>query len=112
MHRCSHLECESGVVGQAGLVHADPAMDRAVQVMIDQEERRRARKRAAEQGLTLHEYIARLVRADLESWRSGASPASIPAADAPDTASLPDHDGMYIGEAVAARMNKPAESGT
>ena len=87
-------------------------MDRAVQVMIDQEERRRARKRAAEQGLTLHEYIARLVRADLESWRSGASPASIPAADAPDTASLPDHDGMYIGEAVAARMNKPAESGT
>ena len=82
-------------------------MDRAVQVMIDADERRRARRRAAVQGLTLSEYIARLIRADLESWTPDPDqPAIIPvAADSP-----PDHEGMYIGEAVAARMNKPPAS--
>ena len=82
-------------------------MDRAVQVMIDPEERRSARRRAAEQGLTLSEYVARLIRADLDDWTPDTqSPASIAVADA---AEVPDHEGMYIGEAVAARMNKPAE---
>jgi hypothetical protein len=81
-------------------------MDRALQVMIDAEERRRARRRAAEQGLTLSDYIARLVRADLEAWRADPDqPAVIPmVADEPA-----HHDNMNIGEAVAARMNKPPE---
>ena len=104
------ISAEKGVVHGPGVVHPVPVMDRAVQVMFDQEERRRARRRAAEQGLSLHEYIVRLIRADLASTPDGAAPASIAIADAPDTASLPDHDGMYIGEAVAARMNKPAEA--
>lgn len=82
-------------------------MDRAVQVMIDPDERRRARRRAAEQSLSLSEYIAGLIRADLDDWPPDTvTPASIAVADGPD---LPYHEGMYIGEAVAARMNKPAE---
>ena len=80
-------------------------MDRPVQVLLGPEQRRSARRRAAEQGLTLSDYIARLVATDLESWTPEAgAPAVIPTST--DTA--PDHDGTYIGEAVAARMNKPA----
>ena len=82
-------------------------MDRAVQVMIDRDERRRARRRAAEQGLSLSEYIARLIRADLDDWAPATeAPASTAA---PDSGDLSYHEGSHIGEAVAARMNKPAE---
>jgi hypothetical protein len=83
-------------------------MDRPVQVLLDLEQRRRARRRAAEQGFTLSDYIARLVAIDLESWTPDAgAPAVIPTA----TDTTPDHEGTYIGEAVAARMNKPNPPG-
>jgi len=89
-----------------GVVHPVTAMDRAVQVMIDPDERRRARRRAAEQGLMLSEYIAQLIRADLDSWDPDPNaPAVIPVG----TETPPDHEGTYIGEAVAARMAKPPE---
>ena len=82
-------------------------MDRAVQVMIDANERRRARRRAAEHGITLSEYLARLIRADLDDRTPDPdAPASIGVAEA---SGIPAHEGMYIGEAVAARMNKPSE---
>lgn len=85
-------------------------MSRPVQVMLDLDERRRARRRAAEQGLTLSEHIARLVRADLDSWTPEAdAPASIPIAES--VADVPDHEGTYIGEAVAARLNKSHPTG-
>jgi hypothetical protein len=81
-------------------------MNRAVQVMIDADERRRARRRATERGLTLSEYVARLIHRDLEAWQPGPDqPAIIPVVVDPP----PDHHGMNIGEAVAARMNKPPE---
>ncbi len=84
-------------------------MDRPVQVILDPEQRRRARRRAAEQGLTLSDYIAGLIATDLESWvPEPGAPAIIPiGADLPT-----DHHGPYIGEAVAARMNKPPERET
>ena len=91
------------------VVHPVNAMDRPVQLTLDPERRRRARRRAAEQGLTLSDYIVGLIEADLETWtpRPGA-PAIIPIqVDLPT-----DHEGTYIGEAVAARMNKPAEPKT
>ena len=82
-------------------------MDRAVQVLLEPGLRRRARRRAAEQGLTLSGYVARLLRADLESRTPHTEPPTpITVADAAD---VPDHEGTYIGEAVAARMNKPPE---
>jgi hypothetical protein len=81
-------------------------MNRPVQVMLDPEQRRRARRRAAEQGLTLSDYIGRLVHDDLESWTPDPdTPAIITIADGPTT-DVPAHRGTYIGEAVAARMNK------
>ena len=57
----------------------------------------------AEQGLTLSDYIAGLIAADLGSWipRPNA-PAIIPIqVDLPT-----DHEGTYIGEAVAERMKQ------
>jgi hypothetical protein len=92
-----------------GVVHPVNAMDRPVQVTLDLEQRRRARRRAAEQALTLSDYIVGLIEADLESWTpEPGKPAIIPLqADRPT-----DHEGSYIGEAVAARMNKPTEPDT
>jgi len=82
-------------------------MDQPVQVSLDPEQRRQARRRAAEQGLTLSDYIAGLVAADLDAWTPEPdAPAIIPIA----TDTPPDHEGTYIGEAVAARMNKPPEA--
>lgn len=88
------------------MVHPVNAMDRPVQVLLDPEQRRRARRRAAEQGRTLSEYIASLVSADLDAW----TPEQGATAIIPIQAELPtDHEGTYIGEAVAARMNKLPE---
>ncbi len=80
-------------------------MNRPVQVMLHLDERRRARRRAAEQGLTLSEYLCGLVRDDLESWTPEADAAAA-IAIATDVPAVPDHHGRYIGEAVAARMNR------
>ena len=76
-------------------------MDRPVQVELAPDQRRRARRRAAEQGLTLSAYITRLIGADLDIWTPElGAPAIIPIeADLPT-----DHAGTSIGEAVAARM--------
>lgn len=81
-------------------------MDRPVQVSLDPEQRRRARRRAAERGLTLSAYIERLIDDDLDAWVAApGAPRVIPI-----EADLPrDHQGTYIGEAVAARMNRPPE---
>ena len=82
-------------------------MDQPVQVSLGPELRRRARRRAAEGGLSLSDYIAGLIAADLESWvPAPGAPAVIPvASDNP-----PDHLGTYIGEAVAARMNRTSDA--
>ena len=85
------------------VVHPVNAMDRPVQVELERDLRRRARRRAAEQGLTLSGYIAGLIDADLDSWvPTPGAPAIIPVGtDLPS-----DHEGTYIGEAVAERMKQ------
>ena len=81
-------------------------MGRPVQVLLDPEQRRRARRRAAEQGRSLSDYIASLVAADLEAWTPRRRAPEI----IPIEVDLPtDHEGTYIGEAVAARMAKTPE---
>ncbi len=82
-------------------------MDQPVQISLGLELRRRARRRAAEAGLTLSDYIAGLIAADLETWvPEPGAPAVIPVA----TDNPPDHLGTYIGEAVAARMNRTPDA--
>ncbi len=91
------------------VVHPVNAMDRPEQVSLDPEQRRRARQRAAERGLTLSAYIVRLIDDDLVAWvRERGAPRLVPIeVDLPS-----DHEGTYIGEAVAARMNASPERGT
>jgi hypothetical protein len=80
-------------------------MDRPVQVEIAPDQRRRARRRAAEQGLTLSAYIARLIGVDLDAWTpEPGAPAIIPI-----EADLPTDHATSIGEAVAARMARPPD---
>ena len=81
-------------------------MDRPVQVMLDPEQRRRARRRAAVQGLTLSEYITRLIADDLEGWTPDAGAPAVSRTTDSRATDVPPHHGMHIGEAVAARMNK------
>jgi hypothetical protein len=84
-------------------------MDMPVRVTLARGRWRRARRRAAEQGLTLSDYIAELVARDLEGWApDGDVPLRVPVSDG---GYPPDHAGIYIGEAVAARMSRrrPAE---
>ena len=78
-------------------------MNRPVQVMFESEDRRRARRRAAELGLTLTEYVRRLVLADLDGWTpDDDTPAIIPIDDSGEP--IPPRKDIYIGEAVAARF--------
>lgn len=93
-----------GIAVSPGVVHPVNAMDRPVQVELAPDQRRHARRRAAEQGLTLSDYISQLIAEDLGSWTpEPGAPAVIPIeADLPT-----DHHGTYIGQAVAARMSRP-----
>jgi hypothetical protein len=97
---------DEGLATGRPVAHAGAVMNRPVQVMLDPDDRRRARRRAAESGLTMSEYINWLVRHDLESWTPKAdAPAIIPIDDSGAT-DMPAHKNRYIGEAVAARLDK------
>jgi hypothetical protein len=93
-------------------VHPCPAMEESLRIVLDPETHRRARRRAAGSGLSLSDYVAGLVRTDLEAWTPDEAPAVVlvTADDPPEAVvSPPDRQGSHIGEAVAARMNKPPE---
>jgi hypothetical protein len=97
---------DEGLAWPQRRVHAVADMNRPVQVMLDPSDRRRARRRAAETGLTLAEYIRRLVRQDLESWVPEADEVAvvrIAESEASDQSTGQEHS---IGEAVAARLDK------
>ena len=74
------------------------------QITLDPEDHRQARRRAAEQGISLAEYVRRLVHEDL----SGDAP---PKADVSILFGLGDsggsdianHKDAYVGEAIGAR---------
>ena len=97
-----------GVVRQGRAVHPVTTMDRPLQVILDEEDRRQARRRAAELGLSMPEYLRRLVRADLDGWQPSREPiAIIPIDDSGEPMST--RRDVSIGEAVAARFAKSQE---
>lgn len=72
------------------------------QISLSPEDHRRAKARASELGISLAEYIRRLVRRDLGGARAGADPASIVAlgdSGGSDVARLKDR---YLDEAARA----------
>jgi hypothetical protein len=83
-------------------------MAQRTQISLPPEDHRRARARAAELGVSLAEYIRRLVAQDLHSDR-GAAPVETlfdlgSSADGSDVASQKD---AYVGEAIQAGRAGP-----
>lgn len=74
------------------------------QLSIDPELHRRAKQRAADLGISLAEYLRRLVASDLEQPRGKADPTvvfNLGHSGGSDVASEKD---WYVGEAVEAEM--------
>ncbi len=95
-----------GLALPACRVHAGAAMNRHVQVMLDPSDRRRARRRAAESGITLAEYVRRLVRQDLEGWTPEADVVAAIEIDDSGGSDIATYGDRSLGEAVAARFAK------
>lgn len=78
-------------------------MNRLVQVSLDLEQRRLARRRAAELGLSLPDYMRALVQADLDAWVPSSDAIAIIPIDTSGEPMSTRRD-IYIGEAVAERF--------
>ena len=82
------------------------------QVLLDPTEHRRARKRAAELGISLAEYIRRLVRDDLSGpIRPGDVSAILDLGDSGGSDIASDKD-RSIGEALAVRSESSGRRST
>lgn len=75
------------------------------QIALDDEAHRRAKRRAAELGISLAEYMRRLLDADLEELRGGQADidAVIDLGDGGPTEIARDKDRL-LGEAIAAEQ--------
>lgn len=74
------------------------------QITLDPEEHRAARRRAAEQGISLAEYVRRLVHDDLTA-EAGPKPDASILFDLGDSggSDVANHKHEYVGDAVDAR---------
>lgn len=81
------------------------------QITLDPEMQKRARKRAAQLGVSLAEYIRRLVALDLGGPRSTVSPSSVfDLGDSGDSDVAHSKDVM-VGDAIAAARTRRKRSG-
>ncbi len=79
-------------------------MTTRTQITIEPELRRRAHRRAADQGISFAEYVRRLLRRDLEEPpRPKADISSIFGLGNSGGSDIANHKDEYIGEAIAAR---------
>lgn len=77
-------------------------MVQRTQVTLDPEQHRRARQRAAELGVSLAEYLRRLVRNDLGGDPAAGDVSAILALGDSGGSDVARHKDEYIGEAVDA----------
>ena len=77
-------------------------MMQRTQVYLDAVEHRRARRRAAELGISLAEYVRRLVRQDLEGPRAGRDVTGLFALGDSGGSDVATAKDAYVAEAVAA----------
>jgi hypothetical protein len=78
------------------------AMQQRTQIYLPQEEHRRARRRAAELGVSLAEYVRRLVRQDLGGSGRKADVSGLFALGDSGGSDVARQKDAYAGEAVAA----------
>lgn len=75
------------------------------QITLDRQMRNRARRRAAEMGISLAEYVRRLLARDLDQPRPDADPSAVfDLGDSGGSDVARDKDRL-LGEAVAERTN-------
>ena len=77
------------------------------QITLDPENHRRARRRAAELGISLAEYLRRLVARDLAPRIRSADPASLFDLGDSGGSDIARHKDAYLGEAVYADLARP-----
>jgi len=77
------------------------------QITLDPEIQRRARRRASDLGVSLAEYIRRLVARDLGSSQAPASPAGVFDLGASASSDVARNKDAMVSEAFASRRIKP-----
>jgi hypothetical protein len=82
-------------------------MMQRTQITLDPAEHRRARKRATELGISLAEYVRRLVRQDLESPTAKGDPTSLFALGDSGGSDVSRAKDAYVGEAIVG-LRRPA----
>jgi hypothetical protein len=81
------------------------------QIALAPEDHRRARRRAAELGISLAEYVRRLVQRDASGPRPNASPTAVFDLGDSGASDVARHRDEYVGAAVAARaLGRPRRS--
>ncbi len=79
-------------------------MTTRTQITLETDLRRRAHRRAADQGISFAEYVRRLLRRDLEEPpRPKADISAIFGLGDSGGSDIANHKDEYIGEAIAAR---------
>jgi hypothetical protein len=77
------------------------------QIRLDPEIQRRARQRAGDMGVSLAEYIRRLLARDLSSPRASGNPAAVFDLGATGGSDVARNKHAMAGEALASRHAKP-----
>ena len=77
-------------------------MTQRTQIILDSEDHRRARRRATELGVSLAEYVRRLVRADLGGEQDRGDVSALFALGDSGASDIARHKDEYIGDAVEA----------
>jgi len=78
-----------------------------MQITLDPEIQRRARRRASDMGLSLAEYIRRLVARDLGGAPSTANPAAVFDLGASGSSDIATNKDSMLAEAFASGGHKP-----
>ena len=84
----------------------DIMMSRA-QIAFDPETQRRARRRASDLGVSLAEYVRRLVARDLAAPRRAANPAAVFDLGASDGSDIAANKDAMLAEAFASNRRQP-----
>lgn len=77
-------------------------MTQRTQITLDSEDHSKARRRATELGVSLAEYVRRLVRADLGIERSRGDVSALFALGDSGGSDIARHKDEYVGDAVDA----------
>lgn len=81
-------------------------MTQRTQITLEPDQHRHARKRAAELGVSLAEYIRRLVRRDLAAEPAGGEVSAIIGLGDSGESDVARHKDAYVAAAVDARRSR------